>query len=271
MVTTSDQESIMSKIVHFGERFEREYVCKEFLVNVCNVDIEQLEENWWEALKFFLDRAFFQGRRRYDPISSIVEERAFEVLGKYFDNPSEREGNFQTLEASSWNQLRVAFQAVIGNEICEVSCGCDIDMVIDTLGFISRLPDKNIARYSVEMIKNNKLDQLWYGLQKSKSKEGIRFVGKKIASVYLRDLATILDLEREVSNDHQIFLQPIDKWVRYIAMKIGIWEFQSEMKLRRMIVERCRRVGQSAIRFNEGAWYIGSHSLEILLELLMKH
>ncbi len=71
-------------------------------------------------------------------------------------------------------------------------------------------PDKNMVRYSVEMIKNSKLEELWSGLQKSRSKGGIRSVGKKIASLYLRDLVTILGLEQEVSNNHQIFLQPID-------------------------------------------------------------
>lgn len=62
MVTNSSQESIIGKIVQFGERFEREYLSKEYLKGK-NVDIEQLEENWWEALKFFLTRTFYQGRR----------------------------------------------------------------------------------------------------------------------------------------------------------------------------------------------------------------
>lgn len=266
MATNLGQEGIMSKIADFGERFEREYLCKEYL-NTKNVNIDRLEENWWEALKFFLTRTFYQGRR--DDISVRVEKKALEVLGKYFDDPLEREKNFQFLKDSSWSQLRVDLQAVIGKG--KVGRGRDIDMIIDTLEFISRLPDKNIARYSVEMIKNNKLDQLWYRLQKTKSKEGIRSVGKKIVSLYLRDLVTILDLEQEVSYDHQVFLQPIDTWIRQIIEKIGIEETKNEIKLRRMITERCERVGQSAIRFNEGAWYIGSHSLEILLEMLMKH
>ena len=266
MVTILGQENIMSKIVHFGERFEREYLCKEYL-SCKNVDVGQLEESWWEALKFFLTRIFYQGRR--DDISVRVEKKALEVLGRYFDDPLEREKSFHTLKASSWNQLKVALQAVIGKG--KVGRGRDIDMIIDTFEFISRLPDKNIVRYSGEMIKNNKLEQLWYGLQKSKSKDGIRSVGKKIASLYLRDLVTILSLEQEVSNDQQIFLQPIDTWVKQIANKIGIEETKDDMKLRKMVIERCRRVNQSAIKFNEGVWYIGSHSLDILLEILMKH
>lgn len=191
------------------------------------------------------------------------------VLGKYFDL-LEREKKFQTLKASSWSPLRAGLQDVIGKG--KVGRRRDIDMIIDTLKFISRLPDKNIVRCSVEKIKNNKLEQLWYRLQKSKSKEGLRSVGKKIASLYLRDLVTILGLEQEVSGNHQIFLQPIDTWVKQIMFHtLGIEETKDEMKLRRIIIERCGQVGQSTIRFNEGAWYIGSHSLEILLELLMKH
>ena len=84
MATILGQENIMSKIVHFGERFEREYLCKEYL-SCKNVDVEQLEENWWEALKFFVTRLFYQGRR--DDLSIRVERKAFEVLGKYFNDP----------------------------------------------------------------------------------------------------------------------------------------------------------------------------------------
>lgn len=39
MITILGQERIIRKIADFGERFEREYLCKEYL-NVCNVDME---------------------------------------------------------------------------------------------------------------------------------------------------------------------------------------------------------------------------------------
>ncbi len=250
---------IVEKIVYFGFRFETEYLSKEYLKSK-DCDIEKIEEDWWEALKFFLTRAFYQGRR--DDVSEKVERTALRVLRKHFHDPSKREDKFQALMASNWEPLKKDLKSVIGKG--KVGRGRDVDMTIETFNFLSKIPHKNIVGYSTKMIRDGKLKDLWTGLQKAEAQNGIRSVGTKIASLYLRDLVVILGLENTIDDDNQVFLQPVDTWVRQVTKEIGLPETEDEMKLRKMIIERCRQADQSAIKFNEGAWYVGAHSLEIL-------
>jgi len=263
MVTNMGRKHAIGKIIGFGERFEREYLSKAYLEHK-NINIERLRDDWWEALKLFLTRAFYQGRR--DEVSERVEKEILGVLRRYFDDLSERGNNFKTLKASNWNFLKRILKGKIGRG--KIGRGRDIDMTIDALEFISRLPEKNIVCYSIEMIEKGKLKELWCNLQKSKSRHGIRSVGPKTASLYLRDLVIVLGLQQKISYNDLVFLQPVDTWVMQIAKKIGIKEKEDE-NVRREIIKICQE-RESAIRFNEGAWYIGTHSLEILLEMLLK-
>jgi hypothetical protein len=105
--------------------------------------------------------------------------------------------------------------------------------------------------------------------KKSKEDSGIISIGPKVASLYLRDLVTMLSLQHKVSSKDQVFLQPVDTWVSQITKKIGIEETTDE-EIRMKIIERCKLANESAIKFNEGVWYLGTHSLTILLEMLQR-
>lgn len=255
---------IICKIVKFGERFEKEYLSKEFHCKK-GINVERALEDWWEALKFFLTRIFYQGRK--DEVSEKVEKKVLEVLGEYFNSPLKRDENFRILMSRDWDELRQHLENEIGKG--KIGRGRDVDMVIDTFKFISRIPDKNIVKYSIQMISQGRLKELWNGLQKSKSKNGIKSIGEKIASLYARDLVTVFNLEDKISYKDQKYLQPLDTWVRGVIKKIGIREKDDE-KIRQKIVEKCQQANQSAIRFNEGAWYIGRHSFDILFEILLR-
>lgn len=258
-------QSIIYEIVKFGERFEKEYLSKEFLRKK-GVDIEKVFEDWWEALKFFLTRIFYQGRR--DEISEKVETTVLEVLREFFNDPSKRDENFQSLMSENWYGLRRCLEEKIGKG--KIGRGRDVDMVVDTLRFISRIQDKNIVNYSIRMINQGRIEELWNGLQKSKCKNGIRSIGEKIASLYLRDLVTVFHFEDKIPLNEQKYLQPLDTWVLQVIKRIGIREGNNENSdiIRQRIIEKCQQAGKSAIRFNEGAWYIGRHSFDILFEVL---
>lgn len=70
-----DSNNIMKNIEYFGERY-----CKKYLDNW---NKERLENNWWEALKFFFSRSFLRGRR--DSLSNEYCCFAIKVLEDYFD------------------------------------------------------------------------------------------------------------------------------------------------------------------------------------------
>lgn len=171
------------------------------------------------------------------------------MLAGYFNDPAKRERNFAQLKQRGWSELRKELEEKIGKG--KVGRQRDIELVIDTLKFISELQDKNLVNYSVQMIKKGKLEELWKSLQRSKSKNGIISVGGKVSSLYLRDLVALLKLGSFVPAEQQKFLQPIDTWVRKLCGRLGIKG--TDQKLRRRIVEKCRDLGVSSIKFNMGA------------------
>lgn len=109
----------------------------------------------------------------------------------------------------------------------------------------------------------------------------IRYIGPKISSFYLRDLVCVFN-DFKFNANEQIYFQPIDSWVGKILIKLN---FLKELKitkkidnlngkelylLRQNIVNKCLESGISPIEFNQGAWYIGKNSFDILLKTLDK-
>jgi len=59
-------------------------------------------------------------------------------------------------------------------------------------------------------------------------------------------------------------------WVRRIASRVKIIEDpeDSDEIVRTKIVDACSSSGVSAIKFNQGAWYLGHNSFDVLIENL---
>lgn len=184
------------------------------------------------------------------------------MLGKYFNDPQLKDQEFDRLRQQGWHRLQEDLKEVVGKG--KVGRGRDIELVIGTLEFISHIPDKNIVNHSVCRIEKGELKELWKSLQKFESGTGIKSVGEKTASLFLRDLVTLLDLEPKISEGWEC-LQPIDTWVRKVCEKVGIEE---KRNLRKSIVDVCNSQGVSPVKFNMGAWYVGYHALDVLLDLL---
>ncbi len=72
---------------------------------------------------------------------------------------------------------------------------------------------------SVARIKAGKIESHFRGICKSHLPEtGIYQIGPKIAAFYLRDLVTLFGLETFVADEFQYCLQPVDVWVRKVAI-----------------------------------------------------
>ena len=242
-------------ISDFGEHYIRKHLH--------HVDVRRLCEDWWEALKFFFSRVFYQGRR--DDISQRVEKVVREVLSEYFDDPLKRDHEFDRLMSQNWEEVRASLGEKIGKG--KVGRRRDIEMTIETLKFISRLPGRNIVRYSMAEIEAGRLGEHWFELQ------GIKSVGEKTSSLYLRDLVVIMRLEGEISEEDEEYLQPLDTWVMRVCEELGLIEKKPETRkdrteLRRRIVETCREIDVSPIKFNMGAWYMATNALYLLLDRL---
>ncbi len=249
-----EQEKIIKirKIADFGNRYEGEYLGRDFE----NRDL--IRRNWWGGLQFLLRRSFYQGRR--DAISEKVERRAMNVLKQHITPQTigVTDGELQRIR----NELR----QVIGKG--RVGRGRDIQMTVEIIQFASRgeVVDKgSLVEYTISKIERGEVEEHYKELDR------IHSVGPKIASIYLRDVATVYSLEREgkIRIEDMKFFQPIDTWVRRVAAKIGIVEDNDkEHEIREKIVKECLEAKVSPIKFNEGAWFIGHNSFQLIIQNL---
>lgn len=222
-----------------------------------------LEAHPLAALDFFLSRACFQGRR--DDVSERVYQAIKEVLFTLLSD-GELRPSFQQLQSQDWAAVTRELQARIGRG--KIGKARDIEMVTSTLKFIGRLPDLNIVNYSVNELRAGEIAQHYSELQASPP-NGIVQVGPKIAALYLRDLVSIYHLEAFVPDQLAFCLQPVDVWVRRVAQRLGIpIDKTGDHQVQIAIVTLCRQNGISPLLFNQGAWYIGHYSFDIVLDLL---
>ena len=247
------KNEIIKKIVNYGDKYIEKYLTGVF-------DTGLMFKDWWMGLQFFLSRSFYQGRR--DIISEQVKEKAMTVLKNFI---KDNENNQKVLlNVSNFSKIKELLKEVIGKG--KIGRGRDIEMVSSILNFVSDLDEKNIIKYSISKIKNKQIQQHFKELQK------IISIGPKISSFYLRDLICMYSLDNYLSEEDLIFLQPIDTWVRKVALKVGIINKINEpdLEVRKKIVNACSELNISTIKFNQGAWFLGYNSFDIVLEHLDK-
>ncbi len=251
-------EEYLKKIARFGDEYRQ-----KFLPEAQSRDT--LSSIWWQALLFFFGRAYYQGRR--DTVSKKVHDASVGVLNQLFAD-SDKDSTYNRMKSDNWQKLSSQLKVVIGKG--KVGKPADIELTIDTFRYIGSIPSKNIVAFSVDQIREGKLKRHYNQLQRSKSSDGIRSVGPKIASFYLRDIVSLFGLEDTILPDDLVLLQPIDTWVRKIAFQVGLIDNLNERDdaVRQKIVEACNRLQLSSLKFNQGAWFMGYHSFEIVLRNL---
>lgn len=229
-----------------------------------DLDPERLAGDFWAALDFFFARACFQGRR--DEVSAKVYVAVIDVLAPNFAN-AHGLANYEALRQQRWKPIEHALSARIGKG--HVGKARDIAMVLSALDFIGRAPERNIVRYSLGHISAGRLNAHHVELQRSQSPSGIVQVGPKIAALYLRDVVWIFQLHQAVSAQDGYCLQPVDTWVRKLARRLNLVdENATDQAIQEAIVSLCECNGVSPILFNQGAWYVGINSFDVLLDLL---
>jgi len=236
-------QQTLKKIESFGDVFKKEYRSqwkKEELIN-----------DWKLSLKFFFDHSFMRGRR--DSLSIRFKDKSIEVLERTFF----KDQNYP------FDNLKEELKQN------EVNNGADRIMVLDTLKFIKNLSDYNITNYVVKQLKENE-EEIYNELK------DIRFIGDKIATLYFREICWMFDIK--IKNPILIF--PIDTWVKQIINRLKILDDKilsleelkkiKDSKVKEKAIEVCLQNDIDPIKFNAGVWYIGTHSLEILLNNLSR-
>lgn len=289
-----DEKDILKKIEALGDEYQRKFLDKWKNKN--------LKDNYWEALKFFFYHSFMRGRK--DELSieyycftiKVLQERlqinekgldkSYEKLKKKFNHidkaiilefkknkklgkkNSIKDPNFRNEVAQNNPLIKELITPKKVNVTCEddkekykdnIHLGNDEDimMVLDVLNFISQDGRKNIYNYLKNKIKTEEGVEDTY-----KELTSIRAIGDKIASFIIRDISlmnesiTINDLEK-------IF--PVDTWVKTLANKFGCSDEKNE-DIKKYFIEKCINNTVNPIKFAAGLWYLGFHSLDLLLK-----
>lgn len=143
-------------------------------------------------------------------------------------------------------------------------------MILSALSYIDGLTNRNIVAHSVARIQAKSLQEHYFELQ-ARNGNGIRQVGQKIAAFYLRDVVSVFKLTGFVDNQSAFCLQPVDTWVRQVAVKLEIVKEDADpLSVQQAIVAMCEQNHISAIHFNQGAWFTGTNAFDLLFEQLLK-
>lgn len=214
------------------------------------------------ALFFILSYSFYQGRR--DEISSMFEERAKKALESFLGNNNVL--LYSSLKIADKDNLRARYKRLYDLlKQSKVNKEGDRLMVVSLVNFIQFNDEKNILHLLIEQIKSKKIAEAYRSL------DGIWSIGPKIASLILRDVVYIYELENYLSDEDYYFLQPIDTWVHNLSKRIGLVDndkiYRDEAK---DITDKCFEFGVNPIHYNQGVWYVGANSLKILLENIDK-
>ena len=279
--------TISQNLELFGNRYKSENL---------NIDVNQLNLNSFEALKFFLGHSFMRGRR--DELSNKYFEFTIEVLSNYFtnindnnsDNISEelkiaKERNL--FDTSKIKQLKSGRSNSIKHEYFEnqikkenplinilttesktkkicLQNDADLLMVLDTLDFMASSKEKsNLYKYFNGLIINNQIGIAYGELNR------ISGIADKISTFILRDIVIINDYTLDTKYLEYIF--PVDTWVAQIASLLADkeWSARNSSEIKGYFKDSFPDSNLPLIA--AGIWYLGSNSLTIALECMKNY
>jgi hypothetical protein len=228
------------------EQYGRLYI-KQFLQDQITSK-DSIYSDWREALNFLFSKVFYRGRR--DELSERFMWATLKTLKEIeLDSGYDKQLLDNRLQSNGVNNHK------------------DRKMVCEVLDFVFNLPtpyDHNIVRYTIERIKSGKILDIFNELNT------IYAIGDKLSSFYIRDVALVFDLENKLLVDDFKYCQPIDTWVKQVAVKLGIISSQEGdiETIKLAIINGCQGANTSPLLFNAGAWMVGAKSFDLLIEQL---
>ncbi|PSN94816.1 hypothetical protein B9Q06_08060 [Candidatus Marsarchaeota G2 archaeon ECH_B_2] len=252
MVVNSQDDNTMRRLIlniaNLSEKYHQEYLAARW-------SKDKLLNDWYYAFEFFLDHTLLQGRS--DRVSEKVVEAVFEV--------SEHNRNMieEGFKSGNWKDLMVKLFERIGKG--KVGKRADVNHVIDSLEFLrEKISDRNVVKYTVDEVKARGVLQVYGEL------DGIKQVGDKVACFYLRDVVSLFELEGCVPPGDRRLLLPIDTWVKKFAKEYLV-EGAKDPKndeIKQKILKVCDDYGVSPAKLDQGIWYAGFNSYNVLIEIL---
>ena len=232
-----------------------------------------------DALFFILSYSFYQGRK--DEMSERFEKSAKKTLEEFFKETDPFSSSFgrihkKGLKGSEYEEeLKPRYSKLL--EILEangVNKRGDRLMVASLINFVESNEEKNLVKMIIQKIKSKNTSKAYEEL------DSIWSIGPKIASLILRDVVYIYELENYLDREDYYFLQPVDTWVHQVSEKLRLIDLEKAKDKNgkstiysgeaKDITDKCFELDVNPIHYNQGAWYIGSNSLQILLKNIDK-
>jgi hypothetical protein len=287
---------IMANIAAIGRRYVAE--------NLGSWDPKRLESDWWESLRFCLGVSFLRGRN--DMLSNEYCSFAIRALHDYFSIPGDganpsveslkgrrrdfthewlsdfRRKNLADLRKNALAHSLFEEQVAGANPLIQalttpsnisitwagktyekcVRLGNDKDLIVllNVLAWASELADGNAYRWIRDCIRDGKARLAYDRLTR------IPYISDKIASLLIRDVA-LLNPGLMVSDFGWAF--PIDTWVAKVAELIDQRNQGKDFpSVKADLLLKSEEYGLAPPLVAAGLWFLGYHSLEIVIECL---
>ncbi len=221
-----------------------------------------------QGLFFIFNYCFYQGR--LDKTSEKFQHIAENIVDKYFSK-HKNYLNEHLKRIKTKNELELNYKDLLSKlKKGRLNKAGDRLMVCSLINFIQSRQEKNIVAFLIEKIKSNNIKKAYQDL------DDIWSIGNKIASFILRDIIYIYELEDFLDPIDYKYVCPIDTWVHQVSKKISLVSNEKlgnekeQIQEAKEISNKCLEAGVSPIHYNQAAWYIGSNSLDIVLQILSK-
>jgi len=250
-------QNALGLLAKLGHHYIDEYVIGKGWSN------RRLKRDWYYAFKYCLSYTYYQGRS--ESLSKRYCDAMQVFLDKYFGTHPEavlrRLWNQNGIpHDASWTDFAKSKSRLWGEFNSSMGKGRDLEMVLDILRYVYKLPNHNIVAHSVDEIKSGRIRNQRDDLRT------IWSVGPKISAFYLRDVVFLFDCKIDANDISAIF--PVDTWVSQVVKRlrqhVGDTSKQSEAD---WFLEKASARYDAGI-LNAGAWYLGAHSFDLYLESL---
>lgn len=238
----SDPQSRIEAVAAFGDTYREEHLDE-------SPDSTDPGDDPFQV-RFFLKRAFAGAKPESlateyrTKTETVLRERESEIRNRW----SGSNGRFTDEEF-----LQILADQGVGNNR-------DRQMVVDIVDLLGKVENHDITSYTLNAVKEGNVDAAY------ETVSGVYNIGPKKATVYLRDIVCYYDLEKSLQDDQYKYVLPIDTWVFQVGNAIDVLSTDSKDWERNSteIVDECGD-DVSPIAFNQGAWYLGRYTFEVLL------
>ena len=190
-----DTKKLALKISSFSRDYRHDNLTEK--INARNIYLTSPEK----AFEFITGLSFYQGRR--DTVSKKFEDKAKAVILPLIR--TEHIFSFSSNKVTDKIHLEHDYKPIYSLlENSGINKKNDRLMVISIINFIQSIEHHNILLYLVDLIKSHRIVEAYQQL------DGIWSIGPKIASLILRDVVYIYELENILESKDYYYLQPVD-------------------------------------------------------------